>query len=150
MIDARRVRKEIVECSSDKDGSGITASPVEDSLQYFVGYIKGPEDSPYQGGKFKLDIKLPDDYPFAPPKIKFHTRVWHPNVSSVTGAICLDVLTTEWSPAFTIRTTLISISALLTSPEPNNPQDAIVAHQYKTKPDEFYEKAASWTQTYAK
>ena len=104
MSDPRRIYKEISECSCDKDGSGVTALlSNETSLQNFIGFINGPSDSPYQGGVFKLDIVLPHEYPFVPPKIKFITKVWHPNVSSVTGAICLDILTTEWSPAFTIR-----------------------------------------------
>lgn len=150
MVDPRRINKEIEECSSDKDGSGITAHlDTETSMQKFKGYIKGPVDSPYEGGKFVIDIVLPDEYPFAPPKMKFDTKVWHPNVSSVTGAICLDVLTTEWSPAFTIRTTLLSILALLTSPEPDNPQDAVVANEYKTNIQEFNIKAKMWTKTYA-
>eukprot|EP00494_Astrolonche_serrata_P003935 UN03945 len=64
--------------------------------------------------------------------MKFITKVWHPNVSSQTGAICLDILKTEWSPALTIRTALLSLQALLSCPEPNDPQDAQVAEQYKT------------------
>ena len=63
--------------------------------------------------------------------MKFDTKIWHPNISSVTGAICLDILKNEWTPALTIRTALISLQALLCSPEPNDPQDAEVAKQYK-------------------
>ena len=53
---------------------------------------------------------------FAPPKMKFDPAVWHPNVSSRTGAppdLCLEILKQEWSPALTIRTTLITVQALL-------------------------------------
>jgi ubiquitin-conjugating enzyme (huntingtin interacting protein 2) len=64
--------------------------------------------------------------------MKFDTKIWHPNISSVTGAICLDILKNEWTPALTIRTALISLQALLCAPEPNDPQDAEVAKQYKT------------------
>ncbi len=54
-------------------------------------------------------------------------KIWHPNISSQTGAICLDILKDEWSPALTVRTALLSLQALLCAPEPNDPQDAIVA-----------------------
>jgi ubiquitin-conjugating enzyme (huntingtin interacting protein 2) len=54
--------------------------------------------------------------------MKFITKVWHPNVSSATGAICLDILKDNWSPAFTIKVALLSVQALLTAPEPNDPQ----------------------------
>lgn len=64
--------------------------------------------------------------------MKFETKVWHPNISSVTGAICLDILKNEWTPALTIRTALISLQALMCAPEPSDPQDAEVAKQYKT------------------
>lgn len=68
-----------------------------------------------------MDIIIPPDYPFKPPKMKFDTKIWHPNVSSQTGAICLDILKNEWTPALTIRTALISLQALLCSPEPDDP-----------------------------
>ena len=81
--------------------------------------------------------------------MKFDTKIWHPNVSSVTGAICLDILKNEWSPALSIRTALLSIQALMCAPEPDDPQDAVVAKQYKTNLDKFQEQAKAWTQKYA-
>lgn len=91
-----------------------------------MGAILGPEESAYNGGKFLIDIQIPEEYPYAPPKMKFTTKIWHPNISSQTGAICLDVLGKEWSPALSIRTALLSIQAMLSAPEPDDPQDAEV------------------------
>ena len=100
-------------------------------LTHWKGRLNGPKWSPYEGGCFVIDIKIPSNYPYSAPKMKFDTKIWHPNVSSQTGAICLDILGKEWSPALTIRTALLSIQALLSTPEPNDPLDAQVASMYK-------------------
>merc|ERR1711879_769710 len=94
------------------------------------GCLPGPKDTPYEGGLFFVDIELEDSYPFTPPKMRFSTKVWHPNVSSANGAICLDILKNKWSPALTLKTALLSLQALLASPEPDDPQDGVVAKQY--------------------
>lgn len=81
--------------------------------------------------------------------MKFDTKIWHPNISSQTGAICLDILKDEWSPALTIRTGLISLQALLCAPEPDDPQDAVVASEYKQDRKKFSQHAKEWVQKYA-
>ena len=81
--------------------------------------------------------------------MKFDTKIWHPNVSSQTGAICLDILKNEWTPALTIRTALISLQALMCSPEADDPQDAEVARQYKTDRPGYEGKAKQWVVSYA-
>ena len=81
--------------------------------------------------------------------MKFDTKIWHPNISSATGAICLDILKNEWTPALSIRTALLSLQALMCAAEPDDPQDAVVAKQYKTEPDAFKKQAKEWTDKYA-
>jgi len=134
-----------------RDGSaGVRMELVDEgNLRKLRGTIDGPDDSPYQGGTFTVDIELPDQYPFSPPKMRFETRVWHPNISSQTGAICLDILKDRWSPALTLRTALLSIQALLMSPEPTDPQDAQVAQMYMNDRPRFDQTAKYWTESYA-
>jgi len=121
----------------------------KDNYTKWTASFHGPADTPYEGGVFYVGIEIPSQYPFNPPKMKFLNKVWHPNISSQTGAICLDILKNEWSPALTIRTALISLQALLSTPEPDDPQDALVAQQYKTKREEFNQTAKLWTKDYA-
>ena len=46
----------------------------------------------------QVDIQLTNSYPFEAPKMRFITKVWHPNVSSANGAICLDILKDRGRP----------------------------------------------------
>ena len=81
---------------------GISAAPAEDNLRHFRVMLEGPRDSPYEGGRFKLELFLPEEYPMAPPKVRFLTKIYHPNVDKV-GRICLDILKDKWSPALQVR-----------------------------------------------
>jgi len=85
---ARRVAKEIADIHSDTI-SNISAEPTDgsDGLMHLKGSFKGPPGTPYEGGIYKIDIRIPGEYPFRPPIMKFDTKVWHPNVSSQTVCI---------------------------------------------------------------
>ncbi|KIW09358.1 ubiquitin-conjugating enzyme E2 13 [Verruconis gallopava] len=128
---------------------GITAVPHEDNLRYFDVTVDGPSQSPYEGGCFKLELFLPDDYPMTPPKVRFLTKIYHPNIDRL-GRICLDVLKSNWSPALQIRTILLSIQALLGAPNPDDPLANDVAQHWKQDQNAAIAKAREWTQQYAK
>lgn len=149
MSRSKRLMKEIKAVRDDVDAN-IELSFVNDSeIHHLKGTFLGPPATPYQGGKFVVDIQVPIEYPFKPPKMQFDTKVYHPNISSVTGAICLDILKNAWSPVITLKSALISLQALLQSPEPNDPQDAEVAKHYLNDKASFDKTASLWTKTYA-
>lgn len=150
MSDLGRLKKELADFKKGTDTSGITLEEDPSDPRHFVGVLNGPVDTPYSGGVFRVDINIPTDYPFGPPKMKFITKLWHPNMSSQTGAICLDILKDQWSPALTIKTAMLSLQALLCSPEPSDPQDAEVANMYLRNYEEFVSTAKFWTDTYAR
>ena len=81
----RRIAKEIADIHGDSL-SQIKADAVGngEDLTHLKGSFKGPPGTAYEGGTFKIDIRIPNDYPFRPPVMKFETRIWHPNVSSQT------------------------------------------------------------------
>uniref|UniRef100_A0A4W6E7M0 Ubiquitin conjugating enzyme E2 N n=1 Tax=Lates calcarifer TaxID=8187 RepID=A0A4W6E7M0_LATCA len=130
---------------------GIKAEPDEGNARYFHVVISGPQDSPFEGGTFKLELFLPEEYPMAAPKVRFMTKIYHPNVDKL-GRICLDILkvesksassqaalTDKWSPALQIRTVLLSIQALLSAPNPDDPLANDVAERWKSNEAEAIE-----------
>jgi ubiquitin-conjugating enzyme E2 D/E len=144
----RRIQKELQDLQRDPPGN-CSAGPVEEAnLFQWTGTIMGPEDSPYHGGVYFLNVQFPSDYPFKPPKLTFTTRIYHPNINS-NGSICLDILKDQWSPALTISKVLLSISALLTDANPDDPLVPEIAHVYKTDRARYEATAREWTQRYA-
>lgn len=65
------------------------------------------------------------------------------------GAICLDTLSSAWSPVLTIKSALLSLQSLLSTPEPKDPQDAEVANMLLRTPKEFDRVARQWATIYA-
>ena len=130
----QRIKKETEKIKKDPI-AGITAEPDPENPRYFKVVISGPKDSPYEGGKFKLQLYLPDEYPMVPPKCLFMTKIYHPNIDFL-GRICLDILKTNWSPALQIRAVLLSIQSLLNEPNTADPlNEKVNDHWLKDKKD---------------
>lgn len=143
----KRIQKELTEMKRDPP-AGCSCGPDGDDLYKWSGAIMGPAESPFAGGVFQLIIHFPTDYPFKPPKIAFTTKMYHPNIN-VAGAICLDILKDQWSPALTISKVLLSILSLLTDPNPNDPLDPDIAHVYTNNRALYDYTAREWTERYA-
>jgi len=143
----KRIQKELQDLARDNTTS-ISAGPVRDDLFHWTATIMGPDDSPFSGGVFFLDIHFPADYPFKPPKVQFTTKVYHPNINK-NGSICLDILKDQWSPALTVSRVLLSISSLLTDPNPDDPLVPEIAHQFKTNKAAYEATARDWTSRFA-
>lgn len=84
----------------------------------------------------------------APPKVRFLTRIYHPNIDRL-GRICLDILKDKWSPALQIRTVLLSIQALLSAPNPDDPLNNEAAELWKNNEPRAMQTARDWTKQYA-
>jgi ubiquitin-conjugating enzyme E2 D/E len=146
----KRITKELDDLQKDPPAN-CSAGPVSDrdqDIKHWTAMIMGPSDSPYAGGVFYLDVKFPDGYPFDPPKVSFRTRIYHPNINS-RGGICLDILKDQWTPALTISKVLLSICALLTEANPDDPLVGEIADLYVQDRAAYNEKARLYTQQYA-
>jgi len=131
----KRIHKELVELRRDPPPF-CTAGPKGDDMLQWRATIIGPDDTPYEGGVFFLEITFPKNYPLQPPMVEFTTEVYHTNIESSSGSICLDILSHEWSPSLTISKVLLSIVSLLA--EPGHYMD-----------DDEQATARQWTNKYA-
>ena len=144
----KRITKELIDLGKDPPAN-CSAGPTDEKDQFhWQATIMGPDDSPYNGGVFFLNIHFPPDYPFKPPKVTFTTKVYHMNINS-NGSICLDILKDQWSPALTISKVLLSISSLLTDPNPDDPLVPEIANIFKSNKQQHDETAREWTRRYA-
>lgn len=98
--------------------------------------IFGPDDTPWEGGTFKLSLQFTEDYPNKPPLVKFVSKLFHPNVYN-DGGICLDLLQNNWSPIYDISAVLTSIQSLLCDPNPNSPANSEAARLYQENRREY-------------
>jgi len=147
MAIAKRINKEYNDLVADPHLM-LTAGPAGDNIFHWNATLKGPIDTPYEGGIFYLNITFPSDYPFKPPQVHFITKVYHPNINS-NGSIAVDILNSQWSPALTIQKTLLCIASLLTDP---NPYDALVpaiGRQLRKDPQAYAMMVRRWAHKYA-
>lgn len=94
---------------------------IDEDLNVLRATITGPEHSPYRDGVFVVEIHIPQEYPLSAPRVAFVTKIFHPNVDNRTGEVCLDILKSDWSPAWGIATVCRALIALLGSPNAESP-----------------------------
>ncbi|KLO15196.1 DUF300-domain-containing protein [Schizopora paradoxa] len=126
----------------------MSLAPTDANVFLWKGSIPGPEGSPYEGGVFQVNIELMKDYPFSAPKVSFATKIYHMNINE-RGGICIDILKHNWSPALSLYKVLLSLSSLLTDPNPSDPLVPSIATEYSRNRKKHDQTAANWTKLYA-
>ncbi|KAL0219826.1 hypothetical protein P9112_005479 [Eukaryota sp. TZLM1-RC] len=129
---------------------GISFELQGDDLHTWDVTIFGPQGTPLEGGVFKAVLNFPDDYPMSPPKMKFLTPMFNPNIYP-SGEVCISILhspgdTTDillsgerpeerWSPVQTPESICLSVISMLVDPNPESPAnvDAAVAFREDRK-----------------
>jgi ubiquitin-conjugating enzyme E2 D/E len=144
----RRIRAEaaVLLRNSSPD---YTAHHEEGDLFNWTAVINGASETPYEGGKFKLNIRYPPNYPLKPPVITMATKIYHPNIDPDSGYIGLNILKGEWCPALSLDKVLLSIQAFISDPDPTDPVMPEIAHEFVNKREEYVETARKWTKRYA-
>ncbi|CAH8567054.1 unnamed protein product [Heterobilharzia americana] len=112
----RRLLRDLKRLQSDPP-PGICGSPVDDNVMVWNAIIFGPDKTAFEDGTFKLRLDFTEDYPNKPPRVVFTSKVFHPNVYT-DGSICLDILSSAWSPTYDVLSILTSISPFWMSQTP--------------------------------
>jgi ubiquitin-conjugating enzyme E2 D/E len=109
--------------------------------------IEGPPDTAYAGGKFNLEFTFPEDYPFTPPQVKMITKCFHPNIFDTH--VCVDILKTAWSPALGVTQVLLSLSSLLSDPNPASALNGEAAQLFVKNRKAYDATVREWVQKHA-
>ena len=110
----KRIQREVMEIKQGMDQSSVVSihtvkddSGKEDFF-HWQATLKGPDDSPYSGGTFKINMRFPSDFPFRPCKFSFATKIYHCNISSF-GEVGLDMIEQEWTTAQRVSTVSVDV-----------------------------------------
>ena len=123
---------------------------VDDSLRTLHVLFKGPRDSPYEGGVWRVRVELPDSYPHKSPSVGFANHIFHPNVCPLGGAVCLDVLNQTWSAMYDLVNVFdVFLPQLLLYPNPEDPLNDDAARMMRADPARFAEKVRELTRAHA-
>lgn len=110
--------KELHKCGDEMAEMGIYVFVDEDDITKMYALLIGSEGTPYEGGFFFFEIRVPDNYPMKPPQVKFlstaHNVRIHPNLYT-EGKVCLSIINTwmgdGWSSVYTIKTMLLAMKS---------------------------------------
>ena len=153
-----RIKKDFQEFKKNKPLGGI-GGPINEDLKNWEITIPGPVDSPFEGGKFKIKIEIPDDYPNNPPKCRFLTKVFHPNINFKEGNICANFLKkaegatdlyASWTNKKTICDVIVLLYGLLKKPNQDSPLNTNAHDLFEKDKNRYEQLAKSFTNKFAK
>lgn len=123
---------------------------IDDSIQQFHVIFKGPSDTPYAGGQWRIRVELPDQYPLKSPSIGFVNKIYHPNIDESSGLVCLDVINQTWSPMFGLLNIFENfLPHLLRYSNPSDPLNTEASHLMTNDLTKYTEMVKEYVKRYA-
>ncbi|KAJ0180818.1 hypothetical protein K1T71_004222 [Dendrolimus kikuchii] len=121
--------------------AGIKLVLRDDDLTDVVAHIEGPADTPYAGGVFRVRLVLGREFPTAPPRAYFLTKLFHPNVAPDTGEVCVNTLKRDWRAELGLGHALLAIRCLLIAPNADSALNADAAALLRDRYDDYFARA---------
>lgn len=115
--------------------------PPNNSHNTVKAEIEGPEQTPYHTYYFQLKLVISSDFPHAPPRGYFLTKIYHPNVDPTTGAICVNTLKADWTPTTSLCHVLKVIRCLLIVPFPESSLNDEAGKNFMDSYEEYARRA---------
>ncbi|KAF2398662.1 hypothetical protein EJ06DRAFT_543893 [Trichodelitschia bisporula] len=142
----RRIEMDVMKLMSDYEVTLVN----DNSMQEFYVRFKGPEETPFAGGHWKIHVEIPDQYPYKSPSIGFVNRIFHPNIDELSGSVCLDVINQTWSPMYDmINIFEVFLPQLLRYPNPADPLNGEAAALMMREPKNYEAKVKEYVLKYA-
>ncbi|KAF2036776.1 ubiquitin-conjugating enzyme E2 15 [Setomelanomma holmii] len=142
--------RQLKQMQNDKSISGISCGLVENNVFEWEVMLMIDDDTKfYGGGFFRARLTFPHEYPLLPPKMRFETPIFHPNIYQ-NGEVCISILhppeedkygyesaAERWSPVQTPETILLSVISMLSSPNDESPANVEAASLWRDNTPEF-------------
>lgn len=144
----KRVAKELRNLAREPI-AGIKLNVNTEQLTNINAEIRGPENTPYEDGIFKVKLVLSNTFPSQPPKGYFITPIFHPNVGP-SGEICVNTLGRDWSPDDGLGRILVVIRCLLIVPNPESALNEEAGMLLQENYHQFCQRAQLFTNIHAK
>lgn len=124
---------------------GFSANPEETptgALDLFTWecIMPGPENTVFSDRKIRLKLLFPKSYPVQPPQAFLVSQIYHPNVYT-DGYVCLDILAESWKASMNIKSILLAVHRLISTPNIQSPANEEAASLYSSNPEEYQKKA---------
>ncbi|KAH9864093.1 Ubiquitin-conjugating enzyme E2 15 [Plenodomus biglobosus] len=142
--------RQLKQMQNDKSISGISCGLVDSNVFEWEVMLMIDDDTKfYGGGFFRARLIFPAQYPLLPPKMRFETPIFHPNIYQ-NGDVCISILhppeedkygyesaAERWSPVQTPETILLSVISMLSSPNDESPANVEAARLWRNDTPEF-------------
>ncbi|KAH7403530.1 hypothetical protein BKA64DRAFT_669265 [Cadophora sp. MPI-SDFR-AT-0126] len=120
----------------------------ETNMSFWKIIVQGPPDSAYSTGTFSIYLDMEQDYPAFPPKCRFTTPIYHPNINR-HGKVCHSILNRNWTSDTTNLQLINTIYSLLLVPEFSDPINAVVTLNYHWDEVAFHDEVKAHIEKHA-